>query len=129
MSNFEYRIIPRSGTCAAVEAHPFEPEGRIFRLSLSIGLIEIDGTLATGGLLSKADAAMYRAKGQGKNRFCTLVRRREVRFRLFKLRLSLAMIRVFTLLWDSGVSRTIVKGSEQCEAHGSVIPNVRRSRT
>jgi diguanylate cyclase (GGDEF)-like protein len=52
----------------AVETHPFEPEGRVFRLSLSIGLIEIGGTLATGVLLSQADAAMYRAKAQGKNR-------------------------------------------------------------
>jgi diguanylate cyclase (GGDEF)-like protein len=51
-----------------VEAHPFEPEGRVFRLSLSIGMIEIDGTLATGGLLSHADTAMYRAKERGKNR-------------------------------------------------------------
>jgi diguanylate cyclase (GGDEF)-like protein/PAS domain S-box-containing protein len=53
---------------AAVEAHPFEFEGRAFRLSLSIGLIEIDGALATGMLLAQADAAMYRAKEQGKNR-------------------------------------------------------------
>lgn len=52
----------------AVEAHPFEPGGRVFRLSLSIGLNEIDGTLATGVLLSQADAAMYRTKEQGKNR-------------------------------------------------------------
>lgn len=52
----------------AVEAHPFEPEGRVFRLSLSIGLIKIDGTLPTRVLLSQADAAMYRAKEQGKNR-------------------------------------------------------------
>jgi diguanylate cyclase (GGDEF)-like protein/PAS domain S-box-containing protein len=52
----------------AVEAHPFELERRVFHLSLSIGLIEIDGTLETGVLLSQADAAMYRAKEQGKNR-------------------------------------------------------------
>lgn len=52
----------------AVEAHPFEPGGRTFRLSLSIGLIEIDGTLPTRVLLSHADAAMYRAKERGKNR-------------------------------------------------------------
>ena len=31
---------------SAVEAHPFEESGRIFPLSLSIGLIQIDGTLA-----------------------------------------------------------------------------------
>lgn len=53
---------------AAVEAHPFEPAGRVFRLGLSIGLIEIDGTLPTDVLLSRADAALYRAKGHGKNR-------------------------------------------------------------
>jgi len=53
---------------SVVEAHPFEQEGRIFPLSLSIGLSEIDGTLATGELMSQADVAMYRAKAQGKNR-------------------------------------------------------------
>jgi diguanylate cyclase (GGDEF)-like protein len=52
----------------AVEAHPLEAAGRVFRLGLSIGLIEIDGTLATEVLLSQADAAMYRAKERGKNR-------------------------------------------------------------
>jgi diguanylate cyclase (GGDEF)-like protein len=51
-----------------IEAHSFELAGSVFRLSLSIGLIEIDGNLATGVLLSRADAAMYRAKAQGKNR-------------------------------------------------------------
>lgn len=51
-----------------VEAHLFELGGRVFRLSLSIGLIEIDGTLSMGELLSQVDAAMYRAKEQGKNR-------------------------------------------------------------
>ena len=51
-----------------VETHPFELSGRIFSLSLSIGLIQIDGTQTPGELLSQADAAMYRAKAQGKNR-------------------------------------------------------------
>jgi len=50
-----------------VEKHPFEQGGRLFPMSLSIGLIEIEGTLTTGELLSQADAAMYRAKAQGKN--------------------------------------------------------------
>jgi diguanylate cyclase (GGDEF)-like protein/PAS domain S-box-containing protein len=53
---------------AMVEAHRFELEGRTFPLSLSIGLMEIDGALTTGELMSQADAAMYRAKAQGKNR-------------------------------------------------------------
>jgi diguanylate cyclase (GGDEF)-like protein len=53
---------------AVVEAYSFEKAGRVFHLSLSIGLIKIDGALATGGLLSQADAAMYRAKEKGKNR-------------------------------------------------------------
>ncbi len=52
----------------AVEAHPFDLEGSSFPLTLSIGLIQIDGILITSELLSQADAAMYRAKEQGKNR-------------------------------------------------------------
>ncbi len=51
-----------------VEAHPFALSNRVFSLSLSLGLIQIDGTLASGELLSQADAAMYRAKALGKNR-------------------------------------------------------------
>jgi len=53
---------------AAVEAHRFELQGRVFPLSLSIGVVKIDGILALGELLSEADTAMYRAKAQGKNR-------------------------------------------------------------
>lgn len=53
---------------SVVKAYPFEFGGRVFPLSLSIGLIQIDGTLAAGDLLSQADAAMYRAKARGKNR-------------------------------------------------------------
>lgn len=42
-----------------------------FHLTLSIGLVRIDGEMDTMTLLSKADGAMYRAKEQGKNR-CVL---------------------------------------------------------
>jgi diguanylate cyclase (GGDEF)-like protein/PAS domain S-box-containing protein len=52
----------------AVEAHSFDLAGRSFPLTLSIGLIQIDGILTTSALLSQADAAMYSAKEQGKNR-------------------------------------------------------------
>jgi len=53
---------------AAVRAHRFELKGLVFPLSLSIGVVRIDGTLMLGELLSEADTAMYRAKAQGKNR-------------------------------------------------------------
>jgi diguanylate cyclase (GGDEF)-like protein/PAS domain S-box-containing protein len=66
--NGRYALPAAERIRAIVEAHRFELEGRIFLLSLSIGLTEIDGILATGKLLSQADAAMYRAKAQGKNR-------------------------------------------------------------
>jgi diguanylate cyclase (GGDEF)-like protein len=58
--------------CAVVESHPFELDGRLFHLSLSSGLIEIEGSLKAGELLSKADAAMYQAKTRGKNRVVTV---------------------------------------------------------
>jgi len=51
-----------------VESHLFAAERRVFPLTLSIGLVAIDGAMATGELLSRADTAMYRAKSQGKNR-------------------------------------------------------------
>ena len=53
----------------------------------------------------------------------------DCRFRLLKLRLSLLIIRVFTLLWGSGVPGDNVIRREQCEANGSVIRDVRRGRT
>ena len=54
---------------ASVEAYRLELDHRLFPLSLSIGLVEVNGTAGGAGeLLSKADTAMYTAKDQGKNR-------------------------------------------------------------
>lgn len=53
---------------ASVEAYHLELDHQVFPLSLSIGLVEVNGTAGAGELLSKADTAMYAAKDQGKNR-------------------------------------------------------------
>ena len=52
----------------AVGSHNFTIKGIRFDLSLSIGLVQIDGDKEAGVLLSEADALMYRAKEAGKNR-------------------------------------------------------------
>ncbi len=52
----------------AVEKFSFDIEGRKFDLSLSIGLVPIDGDQDPWALLSKADSAMYSAKESGGNR-------------------------------------------------------------
>lgn len=43
-------------------------DGPGFNLSLSIGLVAIEGEVAPGMLLSQADAATYEAKKLGRNR-------------------------------------------------------------
>jgi diguanylate cyclase (GGDEF)-like protein/PAS domain S-box-containing protein len=53
--------------CSLVASHPFRTEKGTFSLSLSIGLVEINGRLNIDELLSRADTAMYQAKGQGGN--------------------------------------------------------------
>lgn len=53
---------------SAVADHPFVPGGEKFRITLCIGLIEIDGSLDRIELLARADQAMYRAKQNGRNR-------------------------------------------------------------
>jgi len=53
---------------AALENRCFEVGGRVFTLTFSIGLKEIDGSLTINELMSQVDNAMYRAKKQGKNR-------------------------------------------------------------
>jgi diguanylate cyclase (GGDEF)-like protein/PAS domain S-box-containing protein len=52
---------------SVVAAHPFKADKGTFPLSLSIGLVEINGLLTIDELLSRADTAMYQAKGQGGN--------------------------------------------------------------
>ena len=51
----------------SIDASPFVIGGRSFHLSLSIGLVKIDGETDTEHLIPKADAAMYRAKESGRN--------------------------------------------------------------
>ncbi len=52
----------------AVDSFPFVIGDRSFHLSLSIGLVQIDGETDIEHLIPKADAAMYRAKEGGRNR-------------------------------------------------------------
>ncbi|MDQ2809777.1 MAG: EAL domain-containing protein [Chloroflexota bacterium] len=51
-----------------VDAYPFYVGGRNFALSLSLGLVAVDGTVPAGDLLAQADSAMHTAKRQGGNR-------------------------------------------------------------
>lgn len=53
---------------SVVADYPFVPGGEKFRITLCIGLIEIDGSLDRIELLARADQAMYRAKQNGRNR-------------------------------------------------------------
>jgi diguanylate cyclase (GGDEF)-like protein/PAS domain S-box-containing protein len=52
----------------AVDAYPFHMGGRNFDLSLSLGLVTVDGMATAGDLLAQADSAMHTAKRQGGNR-------------------------------------------------------------
>lgn len=51
-----------------VEEFRFSLNNHTFHLTLSIGLVSIDGQRDTGSVLSRADTAMYMAKEQGGNR-------------------------------------------------------------
>lgn len=52
----------------AATNHSFHIEGRLFKISLSIGLVKIDGLETPEKLISQGDSAMYEAKQQGGNR-------------------------------------------------------------
>ena len=52
----------------AVSEFHFGLDGHSVNLGLSIGLVAVDGQCTPGVVLSQADAAMYRAKEQGRNR-------------------------------------------------------------
>ncbi len=54
--------------CRKVEEFKTDPDGPGFNLSLSIGLVPIEGETSPGILLSQADAATYEAKKLGRNR-------------------------------------------------------------
>jgi diguanylate cyclase (GGDEF)-like protein/PAS domain S-box-containing protein len=55
---------------SAVVARPFDLEHRRHHLSVSVGVVFVEGGRATASdVLCDADAAMYRAKGSGKGQF------------------------------------------------------------
>ena len=56
---------------AAVAAETFTPGGESRRITISIGIAELSpGRDSRGGLMAAADAALYRAKEEGRNRVC-----------------------------------------------------------
>ena len=54
----------------AMLKHPFDLEGRIASVGASIGIAECKGKEDVMEMLRRADIAMYKAKGSGKNRYC-----------------------------------------------------------
>jgi diguanylate cyclase (GGDEF)-like protein len=51
-----------------VDSAPFHLGGQVFTLGVSIGVVAVDGHQTAQQLLAQADAAMYTAKEQGRNR-------------------------------------------------------------
>ncbi|MFZ5657517.1 MAG: diguanylate cyclase domain-containing protein [Pseudomonadota bacterium] len=52
-----------------IAAHPFEVAGTSQAIGISLGMVEARGPTCLEVLLERADAAMYRAKATGKNRW------------------------------------------------------------
>jgi diguanylate cyclase (GGDEF)-like protein len=59
-----------SARLIAMLKHPFDLEGRIASVGASIGIAERKGEEDVMEMLRRADIAMYKAKGSGKNRYC-----------------------------------------------------------
>ncbi|MCK6684260.1 MAG: EAL domain-containing protein [Thermoanaerobaculia bacterium] len=51
----------------AVDAHRFRVEGRIYDLTISVGMVPIDGRMDSSSILSLADSALYISKDRGRN--------------------------------------------------------------
>lgn len=51
-----------------IDAHRFRVAEKVFALTISVGVVPVDGTLDTPAVLSVADAALYTAKDKGRNR-------------------------------------------------------------
>lgn len=56
---------------AAIEAHTFETEGGTHRITVSIGCASYQPGDTQHTLFTRADQALYEAKGQGRNRVCS----------------------------------------------------------
>jgi diguanylate cyclase (GGDEF)-like protein len=54
----------------AMLKHPFDMEGRLASVGVSIGIAETTGEFAVSEMLRRSDIAMYKAKAGGKNRYC-----------------------------------------------------------
>src|SRR3546814_2915430 len=60
---------------AAVAAETVTPGGESQRITISIGIAELSSARASrAGLMADADAALYRAKEEGRNRGCEIGR-------------------------------------------------------
>ncbi len=53
-----------------VEKHPFQYEGKLYHITISLGVVAIEGgeALTSTDLIRRADAKLYQAKGEGRNR-------------------------------------------------------------
>jgi predicted signal transduction protein with EAL and GGDEF domain len=54
----------------AMLKHPFDMEGRLASVGVSIGIADTSGDLDDTEMLRRSDIAMYKAKAGGKNRYC-----------------------------------------------------------